>query len=236
MTGKRVLLTGANRGIGFELARVLISQGAEVWGTARQSDPARLAALEPAGMVQLDLGSEASIVAALATVGESLDGLDVLINCAGIDCRELGGPESPRGVFDVPADMFSELNRINVTGPMITTREALPLLRRGSNPMVLNFSSQLGSMQVAAEMGRDGPYCVSKAALNMFSVKAAAALRPDGIGVVMLHPGWVSSDMGGSAAPMTPVESASAIAETLASLTLADSGRFIRWDGSDHPW
>lgn len=70
----------------------------------------------------------------------------------------------------------------------------------------------------------------------MLSVKSAAALEADGIGVVMVHPGWVRTDMGGERAPMTIAESSRAIVETLASLTLADTGRFIRWDGHDHPW
>lgn len=236
MVARRILLTGANRGIALELARQLIGQGHQVWGTARQAEPEAFLALEPAGAVQLDLASEDSIVAALAAVAEQTNALDILVNCAGIDCRELGSPEAPRGIFDVPADIVNELNRINITGPLVTTREALPLLRQGTDPVVLNFSSQLGSMQVASRKGRDAPYCVSKAGLNMVTVKAAAALRDEGIAVVALHPGWVSSDMGGTHAPMTPVESATTIASTLTALTMADSGRFIRWDGSDHPW
>jgi NAD(P)-dependent dehydrogenase (short-subunit alcohol dehydrogenase family) len=77
---------------------------------------------------------------------------------------------------------------------------------------------------------------MSKAALNMLSVKTADALRPEGIAVVMLHPGWVQTDMGGASAPLTVAESADAIVRTVDALTLADSGRFVRWDGSDHPW
>ena len=70
----------------------------------------------------------------------------------------------------------------------------------------------------------------------MLTVKSAAALRQDGICVISLHPGWVSTDMGGSAAPLTPAESAMAIAQTVSGLTMADSGRFVTWDGRDHPW
>ncbi len=232
---RRVLITGANRGIGLELARRLIAQGHLVWGATRSDAPA-FDALGGAGHVRLDLADEASIVSAFADLAQQTSALDTLINCAGIDGRELGAAADRRSIFSIASDVLLDVQRINVVGPVITTREALPLLRRGTNALVLNFSSQLGSMEVGATMGSDASYCISKAGLNMASLKAAADLRDDRIAVVMLHPGWVSSDMGGSAAPMSPVESAEAIADTMDQLTLADSGRFIRWDNTDHPW
>lgn len=231
----RILITGANRGLGLELARTWIAAGHEVWGSARTTEPADFLQLEPAGSIILDLGDEASIVAGLDALAAEVDSLDLLVNCAGIDARAFG-VQDPRGPFDVSAEHVNEVTRINATGPMLVTREALPLLRAGSEPLVLNVSSQLGSMQVAATKGRDTSYCVSKAALNMWSVKAAVALQEDRIAVVMLHPGWVSTDMGGPSAQLTPPESAAAIVETVAQLTFDDSGRFITWDGADHPW
>ncbi len=231
----RILVTGANRGLGHELVRQWLATGHDVWGAARSPRPEALLALEPSGVVRLDLGDESSIVAGLDALRSEVDGLDLLVNCAGLDARAFG-VDDPRGPFDVDASVMNEVMRINATGPMLVTREALPLLRAGSNPLVLNISSQLGSMEVGAGKGRDTPYCVSKAALNMWSVKAAAGLRPEGIGVVMLHPGWVSTDMGGTSAQLTPPESAAAIVATVSGLTIADSGRFITWDGADHPW
>ena len=231
----RILITGANRGLGLELARHWIAGGHEVWGSARTSDPTAFLALEPAGSITLDLGDEASIVAGFDALGSHIDHLDLLVNCAGLDARAFG-VEDPRGPFDVAAEHVNEVMRINATGPMLVTREALPLLRSSESAMVLNVSSQLGSMQVAATKGRDTSYCVSKAALNMWSVKAAVALRNEQIAVVMLHPGWVSTDMGGPSAELTPTESATAIVDSVSRLTFADTGRFIRWDGSDHPW
>lgn len=236
----RILITGANRGLGRELAKTWIAGGHEVWGSARTADPAEFLALAPAGSISLDLGDEASIVSGFEALATQIDHLDLLVNCAGLDARAFG-IEDPRGPFDVDAEPFTEVIRINATGPMLVTREALPLLRAGataspSGAMVLNISSQLGSMQVAATKGRDTSYCVSKAALNMWSVKAAKALQDERIAMVMLHPGWVSTDMGGSSADLTPTESATAIVATVDALTLNDSGRFINWDGSDHPW
>lgn len=232
----RILVTGANRGIGLELVRAWIGAGHEVWGSARSTTPDALRELGPAGIIELDLADEATVVAGLHELAEMVDGLDLLVNCAGVDARAFGVPDDQRGPFEVAAETVAEVVRVNTIGPMLVTREALPLLRAGQDPMVLNVSSQLGSMEVAAEIGRDTPYCVSKAALNMWSVKAAAALRPDGIAVVMLHPGWVATDMGGSSASLTPAASAAAIVETVDRLGPADSGRFVNWDGSDHPW
>lgn len=231
----KIFITGANRGLGLELARTWLGAGHEVWGSARTTDPAAFLALGPAGAVTLDLGDEASIVAGFDALAPQIGSLDLLVNCAGLDARAFG-IEDPRGPFDVAAEHVNEVMRINATGPMLVTREALPLLRAGTNPMVLNVSSQLGSMQVAATKGRDTSYCVSKAALNMWSVKAAQALRDEGIAVVMLHPGWVSTDMGGPQAQLTPTESATSIVAAVASLTFEDTGRFIKWDGTDHPW
>ena len=233
--GRRILITGANRGIGLELTKLLIHNGDQVYGSARFTNADNLRDLQPAGIVRLDYGDLHSIANAAAKMKRNVSGLDMLINCAGIDARALGHKD-PRGPFDMDVDVYTELVRINVGGPIELTRSLLPLLRKGTDPFVINISSQLASMQVAATKGRDTPYCVSKAALNMWSVKTAAKLRPEGIGVAMMHPGWVRTDMGGAGGNMSVFESASGIVATLNKLTFADTGRFIRWDGSDHPW
>ncbi|NNE75278.1 MAG: SDR family oxidoreductase [Acidimicrobiales bacterium] len=231
-----MFLTGANRGLGLALAAELIEAGHEVYGSARESAPTDLLALDPAGIVQLDQADEASVDAGIAALAELTPTLDVLINCAGADARAFGSPEDRRGPFDLDGETFTNVLRVNVTGPMLITRAALPLLQRGVDAMIINISSQLGSMEVAATSGRDTAYCVSKAALNNYSVKAAGALRDEEIGVVMVHPGWVQTDMGGERAPMTVDESSAALASLVEKLTLADTGRFVRWDGTDHPW
>lgn len=232
MTSRRVFVTGVARGLGEAIALRLHARGYEVWGSTRDG----LTHLSIAGCLRLDLSDETSIVAAASSLGERCQSLDLVINCAGVDARSFGVPENERGPFDVDAQNFNAVLNVNVTGPMLVCRHFLPLLRHGTEPFLVNISSQLASMQVAARKGRDTAYCVSKAGLNMFSVKAASALRPKGIGVVMLHPGWVQTDMGGTEAPMTIDESSAAIVSTIEKLTMEDTGRFIRWDGHDHPW
>ena len=232
MDPRRVVITGVNRGLGRALAERLVGRGDRVWGTSRTGEA-------PEGLeacVRLDLTDEVSIVAAADRIGADTDGIDLLINSAGADARSFGAPAGRRGPFDFDADTFNAVLDVNVTGPMLVTRHLLPFVRAGRDPMIVNISSQLGSMQVASRKGRDTAYCVSKAALNMWSVKSAAALRPDGIGVVMVHPGWVATDMGGPSADLSIDESADAIVSTIGRLTIADTGRFICWDGHDHPW
>jgi NAD(P)-dependent dehydrogenase (short-subunit alcohol dehydrogenase family) len=232
MESRRVLVTGVNRGLGAGLASRLHGAGHEVWGTTRSGN----GDLALSGHLQLDLADETSVYAAFRGLEAHVDGLDLLVNCAAVDARAFGADDDRRGSFDVDADTFGRVLAVNVTGPMVVTRAALPLLRRGRDPMIVNVSSQLGSLQVASGQGRDTAYCVSKAALNMLSVRSAAELRSEGIGVVAIHPGWVQTDMGGPSATMTIDESVSALVDTVEALTLADSGRFIRWDGRDHPW
>ncbi len=230
---QNVFITGIGRGLGRELATQLIDDGAHVWGSTRTGE----VDLPVAGCVPIELSDEDAIRGGMARLAEGVERLDLLINCAGLDGRNVGVDPRHRGPFDYEPSSFNAVLQINATAPLFITRLALPLLRAAApGSMVVNISSQLGSMEVAANMGDDTAYCVSKAALNMVTVKGASALRTDGIGVVALHPGWVQTDMGGSAAALTVPESAAAIRKTVAELTPADSGRFLRWDGTDHPW
>jgi NAD(P)-dependent dehydrogenase (short-subunit alcohol dehydrogenase family) len=230
MGQRNIVITGVNRGLGRELAQVFVENGDQVFGTFRTGAlPTGLA-----GSVAVDLADEQSIVTASAEITTLTSSVDLLINCAGADARSFGAPAGQRGPFDLDADVFNAVINTNATGPLLLTRHLLPLLQAGNEAMVVNVSSQLGSMKVAADFGSDTAYCVSKAALNMVSVKTAAALRPDGIGVVMLHPGWLNTDMGGPNAALDAADTSRVIAGTIDALSFADSGRFIQWDGTDH--
>lgn len=231
-----VVITGANRGIGLELARQFTAHGATVVGGCRTPDEAtELAALDPAAIVQVDVGDEESVSAFAAGVADAVDHVDVLVNNAGIGVSALGLDRRDAGWRSVPVDATLDAIRINGLGAVMVTRSILPLLEAAGGARVVNITSQIGSMVVGARF-RDLPYAASKAVMNMFTVQAAAELADEQVTVVCMHPGWVQTDMGGAQADLTVAEAAGGIIEVVGSLGPEDSGRFLRWDGTEHSW
>lgn len=208
---------------------------ATIIGTVREPSAASELVALGARAVVMDVGSDDSIAAAVAELAD-LDAIDVLINNAGINAKAVGGSANGRGPLEIGRAQFLSVMDINAAAPMMVTRALLPLLRAAPAPLVVNISSQLGAISFGGGVGDDMAYNASKAALNMVTVRTAAELAADGVALVALHPGWVQTDMGGAAATLSISESAAAIDETISGLTLADSGRFIRWDGTDHAW
>ena len=221
-----VVITGANRGLGLELTRAFAAHGDTVIAGSRKPESATALALE--------VGDPASIDRFVAAIGDQA--VDVLINNAGIDARNLGATDTERDVLTQPVEHFSGQMQVNAIGPMLLARALLPNLRRSPNPRIVNVSSQVGSMEVAKGVGRDVGYAASKAALNMITVKLAGRLRADGVTVISLHPGYLRTAMGGDAATMDAADAAAQIATLVERLTLEDSGNFLRWDGTIHPW
>ncbi len=235
MSGRRVVITGANRGIGLATAEVLIGRGDTVWGACRNPDGAdALRELGPAGILPLDIGDEASIEGFASALAAQTDAVDTLVNNAGMTARELGVDRRTQGPFEAASDVVLEQIRVNALGPMLLTRALRPLLHRGTDPVVANITSQLGSMVVGAQMPFDVGYNASKAVMNMVTVMSASS--DEAVTYVAIHPGWVRTDMSGPKAALDPQESAEGIADVLGRLTADDSGRFLRWDGSEHPW
>ncbi len=231
---ERVVITGANRGLGLELARIYASRGDEVWGGCRRPADARgLRSLTP-HVEAVDIASEDSIATFVDALGPAP--IDVLYNNAGIDARALGVDDGARDVLQISGDDFLEVMRVNAVGPMLLTRAVVDRLGASARPRVVNVSSQAGSMEVAHTLGRDVSYTASKAALNMISVRQSVHLCDAGITVVCIHPGFLKTDMGGSRADMPVEEGAAGIVAMVDGLTLDDSGTFRRWDGSVHPW
>jgi NAD(P)-dependent dehydrogenase (short-subunit alcohol dehydrogenase family) len=229
-----IVITGANRGLGLELARAFTSRGDSVIGGCRNPAAAgELRAVTP-HVHALDAGDEGSIASFAAAVADQP--VDVLINNAGIDARNLGADDANRDVLTQTAEHFLGQMRVNAVGPMLLARALLPNLRRAERPRIVNVSSQVGSMEVGRTMGRDVGYSASKSALNMITLKLASKLVDEGVIAVALHPGYLKTDMGGPAASMEAAEAAGALAALIDGLTPAQSGSFLRWDGTVHPW
>jgi NAD(P)-dependent dehydrogenase (short-subunit alcohol dehydrogenase family) len=228
-----VVITGANRGLGLELARAFAGRGDTVIAGCRDPVAAtELRAVTPA-VLAVDTGDSASIDEFVAAIDDSA--VDVLINNAGI-ARNPAAGDDERDVLAQPVEHFIGQMQVNAVGPMLLVRGLLPHLRRSSNGRVVNVSSQVGSMEVAKTIGRDLGYAASKAALNMITVKLAARLSDDGIIVVALHPGYLRTAMGGPGAAMEAGDAARQIADLVDSLTPEQTGQFLRWDGTIHPW
>lgn len=232
---RRIVVTGAGRGIGLGIAKKLIAEGNEVWGTARRPEAATdLAEAGAAGILTLDIGDTGSIEAFGLDLSTQVDSIDLLINNAGMTSLDLGVDRRAQGPLQTTKEVVLRQIEVNAVGPMLVTQAVRPLLVNGSDPMVLNISSQLGSMVVGAQMPFDVGYNSSKSVMNMVTVMSSTA-DPD-VTYVAMHPGWVQSDMGGPKAAISVEESADGIVTTLNGLTKADSGRFVKIDGSDHPW
>ena len=231
----RVLITGANRGLGLELARTHAARGDEVWAGCRRPDEADELRKLTDHVIPLDVGSESSIEQFAAAFGDPP--LDVLYNNAGIDARVLGVPDGDRDVLQLGAEEFLHEIRVNALGPMLLSRALLEPLRKADRPRIVNVSSMVGSMEVAASVGRDVGYVTSKAALNMITVKLAGRLRDEGVIAIALHPGIPRTALATPRGPHEePGPAAAEIVALVDSLTPEQSGSFLHRDGSVHPW
>ena len=229
-----VVVTGANRGLGLELARVYAGRGDRVIAGCRNPTAADELAAITDHVHAVDVGDEQSIASFVEAIGDQP--VDIVLNNAGIDARNLGATESERDVLtQTPAQLMTQV-AVNAVGPWLLSRDLLPQLRRSANPRIVNVTSQIGSMEVGQRIGRDVGYAVSKAALNMITVKLAVRLRDEGIIAIVVHPGHLRTDMGGAAAAMEPADAARQIAALVDGLTIVETGTFRRWDGSVHPW
>jgi len=221
-----VLITGANRGLGLEFARQYAAAGWRVIGTARRPDAATdLKALD-VRVMQLDVTDQESVDRLAHDLGKQP--IDLLINNAGIFPMAATVPE-------IDFDNIARTLAVNTIGPMRVTRALLPSLRRGETKKIVNITSNLGSIAENTS-GRFYGYRESKAALNMFTRSLAAELRDDGFICIVMNPGWVKTDMGGSNAPLQAPESISGMRVVIDRLTPAESGTFWTHEGEQMPW
>jgi NAD(P)-dependent dehydrogenase (short-subunit alcohol dehydrogenase family) len=199
--GEVALVTGANKGLGREIARRLAAEGLVVYLGARDERRGRKAAEELRAdggnvhVLQLDVTQQAEIEAAVAQIEAETGQLNVLVNNAGV-LLEMDTP-----VAETRIDQFRETYEVNVFGAIALTVACIPLLRRSAPARVVNMSTPLGSLSLLAEPESHFAkrsmlaYSSSKAALNCATVVYASALRDDGVLVNAAWPGFVATDL-----------------------------------------
>ncbi len=213
----RVVITGANRGIGHQLKSEFELQGAEVIGTARNAK----------GYLPLDVTDPASVRA----FADQLAGkpVDVLVCNAGVYLDK--GEDLTTGY---PADMWAQTFAANVTGVFLTAQALLPNIRQAEAGKIAIISSQMASHERAP--GGSYMYRSSKAAALNLGRNMATDLKPEGIAVGIYHPGWVRTDMGGDAADISVEESAAGLSQRINALSVDTTGCFETWDGRTHAY
>ena len=216
-----ILITGANRGIGLEFARQYSAEGWDVLATARQSSPE----LDGLGVriETLDLADADAVAGFAATIDGSLD---LLIANAGTNHPM--NAATAREAAD-----WAVMMTVNAISPFMLATALLPKLAETKGKAVA-ISSGMGS--IAENGGGWVPYRASKAALNMAWRSLALQARGKGVTAVVLSPGWVKTRMGGAGAEITPEESVSSMRALIDRLTIDQTGRFLRRDGSEIPW
>jgi NAD(P)-dependent dehydrogenase (short-subunit alcohol dehydrogenase family) len=224
---KTALVTGANKGIGFEIVRQLLAQGHRVFLTARNTAAGQEAVSSLDGDVhflQMDVSDDASIQKGAKTYGELSDLLDVLINNAGIY------PDENFDILTISREQLVETFQTNTFGPAKVTQAFLPFLKKSSAPRIINISSGYG--EIGGLSYKVPSYCLSKLALNGVTIMLDQALRSQGIAVYAMCPGWVRTDMGGANAARSVEEGADTAVWLATAAPQTLSGKFFRDRGA----
>ncbi len=228
---KTALVTGANKGIGFEVVRQLARQSFRVFLGARNAKAGREAAekLKSEGDVvflEIDVSSEKSIRAAAEEFARQSERLDVLVNNAGILLDE------DKSALTITPEIFETTLRTNTLGPSLVAQAFAPLLKKSNAPKIVNVSSSGGQLEDGADGWAPG-YCVSKTALNGVTVQLAAALPKCAVNSVC--PGWVRTAMGGENATRSVGEGAATIVWLATDAPQDLTGKFVK-DRKVIPW
>jgi NAD(P)-dependent dehydrogenase (short-subunit alcohol dehydrogenase family) len=226
-----ILVTGANRGIGLALTKVLLAAGHVVIAGCRRPDQATqlsqlvLSHPETLDLIECNLDSEQELRLAVEDSLNRRKKLDVLVNNAGI--MPEAGNES---ILNIDLDLFWRAFNTNVLGTARVIRAFYPLLAQSERPRIVNVSSGLGS--ISTREGHDHyAYSASKAALNMLTRTIANELGPKGVTTVAISPGWVRTEMGGEQATLSPEESAQTLAEAIQKIGPELNGEFLDRNG-----
>jgi NAD(P)-dependent dehydrogenase (short-subunit alcohol dehydrogenase family) len=227
------LITGANRGLGLEFSRQYSDDSWQVYAACRDPKSAsELRQLADASdrklrIMALDVTDPTSVKAAAA----ELEGraIDVLINNAGV-----GGPRG-QGIGNIDYESWSRVLDVNTLGPMRVAEAFVDNVAQSERKLIVTITSGMGSIADNTSGGAFA-YRSSKAAVNMVMRSLAMDLAPRGITCVVINPGWVQTDMGGSHATLTPAESVARLRRLIETLGPAQSGKFFNYDGREYAW
>ena len=229
---KTTLITGANKGIGHEVARQLAASGFHVFIGARNAKAGRKAAEEitkksgEATFLEIDVADNDNVTNAAREFSSSEDHLDVLVNNAGII---VDGDEA---ILEISDELIRKTLETNTLGVLRVTRAFVPLLRKSKAPRVINVSSGSGQLTDGAD-GWAPAYSISKTALNGVTSQLAAGLPKFAVNAVC--PGWVRTDMGGENASRSVEEGADTIVWLATEAPQELTGKFVR-DRKEIPW
>ena len=224
-----VLITGASRGLGLEFCRQYAAEGWQVLACCRNPETAgKLADIPQVRVFPLDVSDFAQIDNLAAELQDTA--IDVLINNAGIY-----GDSSRHGFGQLDYDAWTQTINSQYASAGKNGGSVFNALERGDKKLLVSITSQMASI---ADNGSGGSilYRTSKAALNAAMKSLAIDLKDQGIGVLILHPGWVKTDMGGANGLINAQKSVAGMRQMIAQFTLAQSGRFLKYDGSTLPW
>lgn len=223
-----LLITGANRGIGLEFVKQYAADGWDIIAYCRDPKEAKeLQAIKGKVTVEaLDVTDYAAVDTLAQKYAERA--IDLLINNAGIY-----GTRNPALSIGDP-DVYLKVLQVNSVAPMKVALAFLPALKRAKQAKIATISSRMGSVGLGT--GGSYVYRASKAAINAAMHNLAIDLKNDGITCIVLHPGWVKTDMGGAGADITAETSVTGLRQTIAHAELDDTGKFFNYDGSEIPW
>ena len=232
---KRILITGASRGIGLEICSQLMADGHDVLATYRsQKTAGSLLDLSVRAKnlhtFQMDVDSTDSVKSAMSEIAKRFSSLDLVFNNAGIlDWSPLD---------EVSSDAFRLIYETNVIGVFRVSEAAIPLLRNGHEPLIVNLSSRLGSIELRgnSQLGGAIAYQCSKAALNMLTKQMSIDYAKHGVRTISISPGWVKTDMGGEEAKYEVSESVELFLSRINQLSPESNGIFMGEDGEIIPW
>lgn len=226
-----VLITGANRGIGLELARQYVEAGHHVLACCRnpeQADALNELAGENLTVLQLVPQDGDSVQALVKQLGDT--GVDILINNAGTP----GPAPEQQSALSMDFDGWLETFNVNTLAPLRVLQALHPILQKSSEAKAITITSQMGALDL--NWPTMYAYCSSKAAVNKVMRMISLELAKDDIAVGLIHPGWVQTDMGGAQADITAAESAAGIIAVIDGINLENTGCFMKWNGEPHNW